>query len=129
MSPIQSLSDVGYRKFGPLPAAGGGLSPNPAAAMLARQGDYDACGEWVRRRARKAGSSAPEPVKLVAVLDRLTDLDGDALRFVADHFDSAFANADVTGFEVENATLLDLLASASGEPRWRGACRSPISPA
>ena len=124
MSPIVSLSDVGSRQFGPLPAAGGGLDPQQVATTVVQCGDYDAAGAWVRRRARKKGGRFIDSFQIIDVLDRGTVLTDQRLSFVEDYFRSEFATANVPRLTTETDTLLSLVESASTEGcRWRGMYR------
>ena len=82
MSPIVTLADEGYRQFGPLPAAGGGLTAKEIAKAASKLADYDAADAWVRRRARKKGGRLVQSFEIVDVLDRNADLGGDRLAFV-----------------------------------------------
>jgi hypothetical protein len=121
MSPIVSLSDVGYRQFGLLPAAGGGLDPRQLATTAAQCGDYEAAGAWVRRRARKRGGRFIDSFQIIDVFGRDTNLTDERLAFVDDYFRSEFANADVPRLSTESSNILSLVESAATEGcRWRG---------
>lgn len=76
MSLIVSLSNVGYRQFGPLPASGDGIDSHQAALMATQCSDYEAAGPWVRRLARRKGGRFTETFQIIDILDReavLTD--------------------------------------------------------
>ena len=47
-----SLSNFGYRRFGPLPPDGRGFDADFVAQGAGRVSDYEVAGEWVRRRDR-----------------------------------------------------------------------------
>jgi hypothetical protein len=125
MSLILSLSDVGYRQFGPLPASGGGLDPTQAARIAAQYSDYEAAGQWVRRRARKKvveddqNQKSPfiESFQVIDILDKDTNLTEQRLAFVDDYFKSEFANSGVPRLTTENDVLLSLVESAATEER------------
>jgi hypothetical protein len=124
VSPIVSLCDIGYRHFGPLPAAGGGLAPQHVAITAAQCGDYEASGPWVRRRGRKKGGRFIDSFQIIDVLDRHSDLTGERLGFVDDYSRSEFANANVPRLTTEGDNLLGLVQSAGTEEcRWRGMYR------
>src|SRR5262249_39983885 len=103
--PIVSLSDVGYRPFGPLPPAGGGPDPQQIAVTAAQCGDYEAAGPWVRRRGRKKGGRIIDSFTIIDVLDRDSNLTDERLGFVDDYFRSEFANAGVPRLTTDSNTL------------------------
>lgn len=83
---IASWADFGYRKLGPLPASGGGLSTAQVAEVIGRIGDYEVRPNyWVRRQARKKLSRFNESIQFVDVLQRDTALDDGRLSFFEDH--------------------------------------------
>src|SRR5437762_1216349 len=64
---IASWADFGYRKLGPLPASGAGLTPAQVAEAMTRASDYEqARDHWVRRRARRKGAPFSESIEFVA---------------------------------------------------------------
>jgi hypothetical protein len=117
MSPVLSLSDVGYRQFGLLPSSGGGLDPKQVAVTTAQCGDYEAAGPWVRRRVRKKGGLLIESFQLIDILDKDADLTDKRLAFVDDYFNSEFANSGVPRLTTESENLLRLVESAASEER------------
>ena len=125
MSRIISLADEGYRKFGPLPQSGGGLTADQVAerASNSKISDYEAAGVWVRRLARKKGGRFIHSFKIINILDRSTDLGGNRLAFVDDYFRSDIATVDIPSITTESDNLLHLVSSAKEPPRWRGMYR------
>lgn len=117
MPSVISLSDVGYRQFGPLPASGDGIAPDRVAWAATRQGDYDAAGPWVRRRARKKGGRFIESFRLINVLDNDADLTGQRLAFVDDYFRSEYANTGEPELTTVSANLVRLVEDAASEQR------------
>jgi len=126
MSPIVSLSDVGYRQFGPLPATGGGLDANQVAATATQCRDYEAAGPWLRRRARRKGDRFDHSFEIIDVLDRDGDPTDERLGFVddyfRDYFRSKFANASVPRLSTDDLNLLRLVESAATERCRSRAC-------
>jgi hypothetical protein len=124
VSPILSLSDAGYRQFGPLPAVGDGLDAQQLAFTASQCGDYEPAGAWVRRRGRKKGSRFIDSFRIIGVLDRGSDLTDERLGFVDDYFRSEFANVGVPQLTTDSNTLLSLVESAATEGcRGRGMYR------
>ncbi len=117
MPPILSLSNAGYRRFGPLPASGGGLAPQQAASAAARAGDYEAAGEWVRRSARRRGRAPSESFRIIDTLDAGSELTNGRLSFVDDYFASAFANTGTPRLTTESGNIEELVATAASERR------------
>jgi hypothetical protein len=122
MSPIVSLSDVGYRQFGPLPSGGGGLNPRQLAWIASQCSDYEAEGAWVRRRGRRKVGRFIDGFQILDVIDGNTAPTDDRLGFVDDYFSrSEFAGADVPRLTTSNDDLRRLVESAESEgSRWRG---------
>jgi hypothetical protein len=119
---LYSLADLGYRKLGPLPAAGGGLSPEQVAADFIREGDYEvASGHWVRRPARRKGVAFRGSTEIVTVLDRETPLDDDDVAFIDQHALSAWTRfaAELPQVRTEFPALVELVQRAENtESRW-----------
>jgi hypothetical protein len=112
---IASWADLGYRKLGPLPASGGGLSPAEIAGQLTSQGDYESTSDcWVRRRARRKGVRLPASIEIVTALDRDTILDNDRLAFVDRHAQSTWTKFESQGrqFRAEFDVLADVVQTA-----------------
>jgi hypothetical protein len=124
---VASWSELGYRKLGALPGAGGGLSPAQVAERLTRDGDYEGISEhWVRRPARRKGVNFRGSIELVTVLDRDTPLDDDHLAFVEQHGQSKWtqAEAEWMQFRAGFPTLVEAVERAeSAGDRWRALYR------
>ncbi len=124
MSPILTLSDAGFRQFGPLPVFGGGIDALRAAQAASQCGDYEAAGAWVRRRGRKRGVNPVRSFEIIDVIATDTPLVGDRLRFIDEFWTSEYANADVPELTTDDDVLLSLVEDAENEDcRWRGMYR------
>jgi hypothetical protein len=124
MSPISTLADCGYRRLGPLPTNGPGLTASEIVEVIKRCDQYESASEWVRRRGRKKGVPIVWPYEVVTVFDRTTALTNDYLQFTEDYFASIFANTDLPRLWTENETILSLVEEAASElDRWRGMYR------
>ncbi|MBA4190908.1 MAG: hypothetical protein C0467_23210 [Planctomycetaceae bacterium] len=123
---ILRLSDFGYRRFGPLPAAGGGFPASRAATGAGNTGDYEVAGDWVRRRDRRRGGQSLESLRIVDVLDAGTDLNSDRLSYIDSYFRGAeFANTLLPELTTSDDVLNELpeVAENPEEPRCRGMYR------
>lgn len=120
MSPILSLSDAGYRRFGSLPATGGGLTPERAAGIAGLFADYEVAGQLVRRRARRKGACPVVSLRLTETFDRDSTLDNDCLDFIDAYFRSEFATSGVPELTAEQDTLVSAIKDASRERRCLG---------
>jgi hypothetical protein len=123
---LGSWADFGYRKVGPLPATGGGLSPAQVAQERMLRGDYEATADhWVRRRARRKNCPLPECIQIIDVLDKDVTLDDGRLAFIDECFRSKWFNVGAPEFMAdEYQTLLSLVeAAATSEERWSGMYR------
>jgi hypothetical protein len=124
---LGSWADFGYRKIGPLPAAGGGLSPAQVAERLVREGDYEAISDhWVRRKARRKGTHFAGSIEIVSVLDRETPLDDTVLSFLEKHAHSEWIAAESEWKKVraDQEILIEAVERAETiEERWRGLYR------
>jgi hypothetical protein len=113
----------GYRRFGPLPATGGGTNPRDLAERIGQLQPYEVNGEWVRLRGRRAGTAPPAAFEIVNVIDRTTDLGGDRLGFVDDYFArSEFVNHEFPHLEADTPETLSALVNDArvNEHRSRG---------
>src|SRR5262245_8346707 len=123
---LGSWADFGYRKVGPLPSSGGGLSAEQLVERLTPLGDYEATPErWVRRSARRRGVQFPEFITIATVLDRDTVLDDDCLAFPDEHSRSEWVRLEWEDVRLraDQDVLVEVVEAASSEDRWRGMYR------
>lgn len=126
--PTASWADFGYRKLGPLPVSGGGLSPAQVAGRLTQLGDYQVLTDsWARRHARRKGARFAESIRLVSIIGRDTPLDNDCLSFLEEHARSRwveFESGQPIQLRAQPEILVNGVQSAElGEDRWRGLYR------
>jgi hypothetical protein len=115
-----SWSDLGYRKLGPLPASGNGVSAADVGKMLTQEGDNELSDDkgWVRRRARRKGYSMPKCIELVDVFDKDTPLDNERLEFVDRHAKSEWMK--VADVKADFQMLTEVIAKSEKEERpWQ----------
>jgi hypothetical protein len=123
---IQSATwaDLGFRKVGPLPVAGNGLTPAEIAGRLTRLGDYEATTDcWVRRYARRKDVAFPASIEVDAVLEANTLLDNDCFAFLERHAQSEWVRfqSELPQFQTEFTELIELIRDAeNAQNRWRG---------
>jgi len=119
-----SWADLGYRKLGPLPSSGAGLSPARLIRALTETADYEATPDhWVRRRGRSKSGRVVSSFDIIDVFDRNTELTNERLSFVDDYFRSEWAQTGVPDLTTDNDTLLSLVKAADTEDRWRAMYR------
>ncbi len=122
-----SWADLGYRKLGPLPVSGSGLTPAQLADRLTHVGDYEATADhWVRRHARRKGTRFPESIEVVALLDKDTVLDDDRLAFVDQHAVSKWVKTEEGWIRIRaelEALTRSVARAETSKHRWQGMYR------
>jgi hypothetical protein len=111
-------ADLGYRMLGPLPASGGGLSAAEVESRVTNLADFEAvAGNWVRRRARRKGSSLPESLKVVAVLDESSLRDQSSLAFLDQGANSEWTKYcdDLPQIRMETSDCVKLIQNVETE--------------
>jgi hypothetical protein len=79
----------GFRRFGPLPAAGNGLDAARAVVMASEMMDFERIDELVRRRGRRRDGQISQTMIISAIIDRHSMPHAD-LTFIDEHFESVF---------------------------------------
>jgi len=114
-----SWSDMGYRKTGPLPAAGGGASPADIVRLLSQDGANEITPDngWFRRRCRRKGVRPPESIKIIDVIDKGTVLDDVRLSYIPKHASSDWMKieAQMTRYRVDFHVAASIIADSEGK--------------
>ena len=118
-----SWADLGYRKLGPLPVSGGGLTPHEVGVRLARTADYEVTSDhWARHRARRKGVAPPASIRIAAVLGQATAEGDQSLDFLEGLTDSQWAKvaSELPQLRTAFTDAIELVKDAEkAENRWR----------
>ncbi len=118
-----SWADLGFRKLGPLPVTGNGLTPAEIAGRLTTMADYEATSDhWVRRRERRKGVPHPASIEVAAILEPNVPEGNDSLAFLGDHSSSEWARvaSELPQLRMDFANVVELIKDAENtESRWR----------
>jgi hypothetical protein len=120
---VASWADFGYRKLGPLPTAGSGLSAADLAARLGQIAGYESTSDyWIRLPERRKGRKAPESIEIVSVIDKNQVLDDQRLAFLETqaHSEWAKVSTELPQFLMPFDDAVNLTKDAEkADKRWR----------
>jgi hypothetical protein len=120
---LASWADLGYRKLGPLPSNGGGVSPADLARLFTVVAGYQATPDhWIRLPERRKGIRTPKSIEIVSVIDKRQTLDDERLAFLERHAQSDWAKvcAELPQFRMPFEEVVEMVNDAeNAEERWR----------